>query len=61
MYFRVSDVFKNVTFTVKDGDEVIFSKKAIGAAPGEMEEITLTKEMVEKIKGSEITVGLEVR
>ncbi len=61
MYFRVSDVFKNVTFTVKDGDEVIFSKKAIGAAPGEMEEITLKKETVEKIKSGEITVGLEAK
>ncbi|MDO5477857.1 MAG: FAD-dependent oxidoreductase [Clostridia bacterium] len=61
MYFRVSDVFKNVTFTVKDGEEVIFSKKAIGAAPGEMEEITLKKETVEKIKSGEITVGLEAK
>ena len=61
MYFRVSDVYKNVTFNIKDGDEVIFSKKAIGAAPGEMEEITLSAEIVEKIKNNEITVGLEER
>ena len=57
----MADVYKNVTFNVYDGDEVIFSKKAIGAAPGEMEEITLSSEIVEKIKGGEITVGLEER
>ena len=61
MYFRVSDVYKNVTFNIKDGDEVIFSKKAIGAAPGEMEEITLSAEIVEKIRNNEIIVGLEER
>ena len=61
MYFRVSDVYKNVTFNIKDGSEIIFSKKAIGAAPGEMEEITLSAEIVEKIKNNEITVGLEER
>ena len=61
MYFRVADVYKNVTFNIKDGEEVIFSKKAIKAAPGEMEEITLSAEVVSKIKGDSIKIGLEVR
>jgi NADH dehydrogenase FAD-containing subunit len=61
MYFRVADVYKNVTFNIKDGEDVIFSKKAIKAAPGEMEEITLSAEVVSKIKGDSIKIGLEVR
>ena len=40
---------------------MIFSKKAIKAAPGEMEEITLSAEVVSKIKGDSIKIGLEVR
>ena len=61
MYFRVADVYKNVTFSVYDGDEVILSKKAIKAAPGEMEELTLPSDVVSKIKGDSIKIGLEVR
>ena len=34
VFFRVSDVFKNVKVVVKNGDEVIFSKKLKKAAPG---------------------------
>lgn len=59
MYLRVSDVFKNVSINIYDKGEVIFSKKVIKAAPGEMEEILLKKEVIEKIRGEEITVGLE--
>lgn len=41
VFFRVADVFRNVTVKVKDGDRVIFSKKKPKVAPGEMESITL--------------------
>lgn len=41
VFFRVADVFRNVTIKVKDGDRVIFSKKKPKVAPGEMESITL--------------------
>ena len=46
---------------LNDGDEVILSKKAIKAAPGEMEELTLPSDVVSKIKGDSIKIGLEVR
>jgi len=44
VYFRVSDIFRNVTITVKDGENVIFSKKKVKVAPGEMESIVLKKD-----------------
>lgn len=44
VFFRVADVYRNVTIKVKDGDHVIFSKKKPKVAPGEMESITLRPE-----------------
>lgn len=44
VFFRVADVYRNVTIKVKDGDCVIFSKKKPKVAPGEMESITLRPE-----------------
>ncbi len=45
MYFRVSDVFKNVKINVLNGDEVIFSKKKQRVAPGEMESVALKADL----------------
>lgn len=61
MYLRVSDVFKNASINVYDKGEVIFSKKVVKAAPGEMEEICLSAEIIKKVSGEEILVGLEER
>ena len=58
VYFRVADVFKNVKINVHNGDELVFSKKAIKAAPGEMECITLKKEALEN--ANELKFSLEV-
>lgn len=44
VFFRVADVYRNVTIKVKDGDRVIFTKKKPKVAPGEMESITLRPE-----------------
>lgn len=41
VFFRVADVYRNVTIRVLDGERVIFSKKKPKVAPGEMESITL--------------------
>ena len=41
VYFRVSDVFRNVRIVVRDGDRVLVSKKKQRVAPGEMETVTL--------------------
>lgn len=57
VFFRVSDVFKNVKVVVKNGDEVIFSKKLKKAAPGEMNRITLKKEALNG--AAQLSFGLE--
>ncbi len=44
VYFRVSDVYRNVTVKVYSKDKVIFSKKRQKVAPGEMESVTIKKE-----------------
>ena len=41
VYFRVSDVYKNVKINVTDGENTILSKKKRAVAPGEMESVTL--------------------
>ncbi|MBR6634677.1 MAG: FAD-dependent oxidoreductase [Clostridia bacterium] len=50
VYFRVSNIYKNVTIKVSDGDKTLLSKKKIKVAPGEMECITLKKEIFENAK-----------
>ena len=58
LYFRVSDVFKNVKISVWDKDRLLLSKKRPAVAPGEMETLTLKKELLMGV--SELTVTLEV-
>ncbi len=48
MYFRVSDVFKNVKINVFDGENLVYSKKKQKVAPGEMETVTLKAELLRK-------------
>lgn len=47
VYFRVSDVYKNVKINVYNGENIILSKKKAKVAPGEMESIKLKKEIFE--------------
>lgn len=46
VFFRVSDVFRNVKVNVYDGEKIVLSKKKIKVAPGEMESIKLTSDML---------------
>ena len=41
VYFRVADIYRNVTIKVLDGERVVYQKKKARVAPGEMESITL--------------------
>ena len=58
LFLRVSQPFDKVKFTVKAGEQVLATAKRLKAAPGEMEKLTLKKELLETITG-EITVSLE--
>ena len=58
VYFRVSDVFRNVKINVKCGENIIFSKKKPKVAPGEMESIVLKSDTFHG--ASELKFELEV-
>ena len=58
VYFRVSDVFRDKTVTIKDGNNIIYSKKKQKLAPGEMETVKITAEMLGSLSGDTLTVGL---
>ena len=58
VFFRVSDVFKNVNILVKNNDNIVLKKKKAKVAPGEMETVILKKENLKDI--SELSFELEV-
>ena len=59
MYFRVSDVFRDKKIVVRDGDRVILEKKKQKLAPGEMETVKLTADMIGGITSGAISLSLE--
>ncbi len=59
VYFRVADVYRDVKITVRDGDEVIVSKKKQKVAPGEMETVKLTSAMLAAVKSGKLTFSIE--
>ena len=58
VYFRVADVYRDAKIVVKKGDEVVYSKKKLKLAPGEMECITLKPEQF--ANAEELSFALEV-
>ena len=59
LFLRVAQPFGKVKFTVAADDKVLAVAKRLRAAPGEMEKITVKKEMLQGITGP-VTVSLEV-
>ena len=59
VYFRVSDIYRNVTVKVCDGERVILSRKKQKVAPGEMETVTLKADMLKGV--SALKFSLEVQ
>lgn len=49
VYFRVSDVFRDKRVTVRCGDRVLYSKKHLKLAPGEMECVRLSADTLEGV------------
>ena len=50
VYFRVADVYRDATIKVSDGEKVIFSRKKLKFAPGEMESVTLKSDKLESVE-----------
>ena len=59
VYFRVSDVFRDVKVVVKAGDKVLLSKKKQKLAPAEMEKVLLTADMLASCEGESISFSIE--
>ena len=58
IYFRVADVFRDKKVVVTSGGKILISKKKQKLAPGEMETVTLTKDMLLEIGNGIIEIGL---
>ena len=54
LYFRVDEIVKDGIIEIRDNKNVIYSKKKKKLAPGEMEVIKITKDMLEKLSSDEI-------
>ena len=59
VYFRVADVYRDIRITVRDGEKILVNKKKIKVAPGEMETVTLTSEMINGICGDTLFFAIE--
>ncbi|MEG0832782.1 MAG: FAD-dependent oxidoreductase [Oscillospiraceae bacterium] len=56
--FRVGKILKNAVIDVKDGEKTVLSYKREHMAPGEMEQISLPRAVLDKLEGNELTVSV---
>ena len=59
VYFRVTDVRKDVRLVARVGETVLLSKKKISVAPGEMETLPLKAAQLASADGQEIVLSVE--
>ena len=59
VYFRVSDVYRDIRITVRDGEKLLVNRKKLKVAPGEMETVALTSEMINGICGDTLFFAIE--
>ena len=59
VYFRVSDVYKNASIKIRDGERVIYSRKKARLAPGEMECVKLKAPLFENASNLLFTLEVE--
>ncbi len=60
VYFRVSDNLKNAKIVVYDGERVVSKKNKLRVAPGEMETVLLSSDMIGRNESGTFTVSVEV-
>ena len=58
LFFRVSDIYKNVKFKATFGEEVVFEKKVLKVAPGEMQTIIIKADKLKEDCG-ELGISLD--
>ena len=59
VYFRVSDVYRDMKLVVRDGDKVLIEKKKQKLAPGEMETVKITADMIAANESGTLRLSLE--
>lgn len=60
LFFRVFDIYRDVSLVVRCGDQVLYKKKKRKLAPGEMESIPITDEMITAMSdSSEVTIEIQ--
>lgn len=59
VFFRVSEVFRDKKIVVRNGDEVLLLRKKQKLAPGEMENVTLTADMLKKVQNGKLLFAIE--
>ena len=59
VYFRVSDVYRDMRLVIRDGDRVLLDRKKQKLAPGEMERVKLSADMLRSVESGEIRISLE--
>lgn len=59
VYFRVADVYRDKKIVVRDGERVIISKKKQKLAPGEMETVKLTADMIAAVESGSLAFSIE--
>ena len=59
VYFRVADVYRDKKIVVRDGERVLISKKTQKLAPGEMETVKLTADMLGSLENKTLSFSIE--
>lgn len=59
VYFRVADVYKDIAIVVRDGDNIVINKKKQKVAPGEMEAVVISADMIKSLKGNKLSFSIE--
>ncbi len=59
VYFRVADVYRDKKLVIRDGEKILLSKKKPKFAPGEMETVTLTAEMLKNLSNCQLNFAIE--
>ena len=60
VYFRVANVYRDVKVVVRDGERVLLERRKQKVAPGEMETVILTEDMINSCRdGATLTFSLE--
>ena len=60
VYFRVADVYRDVKLAVTVGDATLYEKKKQKLAPGEMETVTVTAEMIKEAADKGLAVEIKL-